>query len=133
MDVNVKLKPREGELAIKGAVDETSDNDKPAFEKESATLDNIGVSVRNLNQKDEEKYDTKNGVYITSVAPASEAYDRGLGAIGTVITKVGGKSVKNVADFEKAIKSVPKGKAIGLTLKDDKGDSRFVSIRIPND
>ncbi|HYM21460.1 MAG TPA: trypsin-like peptidase domain-containing protein [Candidatus Kapabacteria bacterium] len=132
-DVNVKLKARDNELATNENTDESSSNETASdARKETATLDNIGVSVRNLNQKDEDKYDTKNGVYITSVAPASEAYDRGLGMIGNVITKVGGKNINNVAEFEKAI-NLHKGSAVGLTIKDDKGDSRFVSIRIPND
>jgi serine protease Do len=135
MDVNVKLKPREGQLAVNDSNDEATPSESATdTKKETATLENIGLSVRNLNSSDKEKYEAKNGVFITGVEPASEAQHRGLGAsnFGKVITKVGTKPVYNVSDFEKAI-NASKGRAVGLTVMDDKGESHYVAVRIPND
>jgi S1-C subfamily serine protease len=100
--------------------------------KETATIDNIGVTIRNLNTGENDKYDTKGGVYITNVVPGSEAYDRGLGLIGKVVTAVDGKQVRNVDEFEKVMGSC-KGRSIGVTVIDEKGDKRFVAIRVPKD
>lgn len=133
MDVNVKLRGRGDKLAMNDNANADAmpvPDSKPM--KESARLDNIGVAVRNLTSADKEKYNATGGVYVTNVSPASEAYDRGLGNIGKVITVVGGKPIRNVNDFESAINAA-KGKSIGLTVKNDKGDSRYVAIRVPND
>ncbi len=133
-DIAVTLRPRTGDLA---SADVKNDDEPEAHHeslKQSATLDNIGVTVRNLTSEEKEKYNTSNGVYITKVMPASVAADRGLGAsnVGRVVTEVGRKPVRNVSDFESVINS-NKGKAVGMTVLDDEGDSRFVSVKVPND
>ncbi|MFI5262907.1 MAG: trypsin-like peptidase domain-containing protein, partial [Candidatus Kapaibacterium sp.] len=133
IDKNVKLRPR---TDLAENVDNEESSGKGSVEaepmKETATLDNVGVSVRNLNSGEKEKYDTKGGVYITNVVPGSEAYDRGVGIIGKVVTAVDLKSVKNVSDFEKAMNNC-KGRSIFVTLIDDKGDKRAIAIRVPKD
>jgi serine protease Do len=132
IDKNVKLRLRD-DLAT---LDKQDDNAKESVEaeptKETATIDNIGVTIRNLNSTEKDKYDTKGGVYITNVVPGSEAYDRGIGIIGKVVTAVDHKPVKNVQEFEKAMNSC-KGRSIGMTVIDDKGDNRFLAIRVPKD
>ncbi len=133
MDVSVKLRGRGDQLASNDNANvdaEPMPDSKPM--KETARLDNIGVAVRNLTLAEKEKYNATGGVFVTNVSPASEAYDRGLGNIGKVITVVGGKPIKSVNDFESAI-NASKGKSIGLTVKNEKGDSRYVAIRVPKD
>ncbi len=132
IEKNVKLRPRT-DIA---AVDNDEDNGKGTVEaepmKETATIDNIGVTIRNLNTSEKDKYDTKGGVYITNVVPGSEAYDRGLGLVGKVVTAVDQKPVKNVSEFETVMNKC-KGRSIGVTVIDDKGDKRFIAIRVPKD
>lgn len=135
-DVNVKLKPRTEDLASNDKNnDNTDDNDAVVPEKTSATFDDIGMTVRNLTSNEKEKFGTDGGVFISRIDPASEAYDRGLGT-NAVITKLRVKttttSIKNVNDFEKLLKGC-KGLAVGLTVKTAAGDSRWISIKLPND
>jgi len=83
------------------------------------------------------------------VVNGTEASDRGLGAYaagnssiymngqrqqGTqgVITQVARKNIKNVDDFEAALDE-NRGKSVGLTVKDSKGDSRFFALKVPKD
>jgi serine protease Do len=132
IDKNVKLRPR----TDVAEVDKSEDNAKGSVDaepmKETATIDNIGVSIRNLNTSEKDKYDTKGGVYITNVVPGSEAYDRGIGIIGKVVTAVDQKPVKNVQEFEKVMNNC-KGRSIFVTVIDDKGDKRVLAIKVPKD
>ncbi len=133
IDIPVRLRGRDNDIAMNDDQPEENINKRDVVsEKETATLDNIGLTVRNLNGGDKDKYHVTYGVYVTSVQPASESYDRGIGAIGKVITEVARKPVHNVSEFENAINSA-KGKAIGLNLRDDQGNDRFVSMKVPND
>lgn len=132
IEKNVKLKPRP-DTAEKTDADTRNVEPEPAedADKESASLENIGMSVRNLTSEDKERFDVASGVFITRVTPGSEAYDRGLSR-NQVITHVSRQAVKNVADFERAIES-SKGKAVGLTIRTDQGASHFFSLKVPKD
>jgi len=135
IDKNIKLRPRNEDLSLnEGAVSGEANADirEPAPMKDKVTLDNVGVSVRNLTSSEKEKYDTKGGVFITNVVPGSEAYDRGWGLIGKVISRVHGKDIRNVDDFEKVMNE-SKGSSVGSTVIDEKGDKRFIAIKIPKD
>ena len=134
IDKNVTLRPRK-DLASNDnsdGFDEMKKSPEAQPMKETATIDNIGVTIRNLNSSEKEKYDTKGGVFITNTVPGSEAYDRGIGLIGKVVTAVDMKSVKNVDEFEKAMNAC-KGRSIFVTLIDDKGDKRAIAIKVPKD
>jgi serine protease Do len=135
IEKNVKLRPRDNDVAMNGKVDESLDNPsnseaQPA--KAEATLDNIGVTVRNLNATEKEKYEVKGGVFVTNTIPGSEAYERGVGVIGKVVTAVDLKPVKNVDEFEKAMNRC-KGRSIFVTLIDNQGDKRAIAIKVPKD
>jgi serine protease Do len=134
LEKTVTLKPRP-DLSETASNDEAPDEKSSVQEesgtKSTATLENIGLSVRNLTSAEKDKYDVTNGVMITRVAQASEAQDRQLGQ-NMVITQVGGKGVKTAGDFEKAIND-SKGRPIGITVKDAKGDTHWVALRVPND
>ncbi len=133
MDKTVTLKPRE-EIADKDS-DENGDESQGDAQEESAkstaTLDNIGLAVRTVTADDKDKYHVTNGVLITSVAPASEAMDRGLGR-NAVITEAAHQKVTDAGKFEKIIKDNA-GKAVGLNVVDDKGDSHFFAIKVPSE
>lgn len=131
-DKSVTLKPRP-DLADKEeeAAPEEAQGQEESAGKTSATLDNIGVTVRNVAPPEKEKYHVTGGVMITNVQPASEAYDRLL-PTNVVITEAGHKKIKSAGDFEKIINE-NKGKAVGLMVVDNKGDSHFYALRVPND
>jgi serine protease Do len=132
IDKTVTLRPRE-EVAA-NTTDENSDEAQGEVQEEaksSATLDNIGMSVRTVTADDKDKYHVSNGVVITSVTPASEAYDKGLGR-DAVITEAAHQKVTDAGKFEQIIKN-NEGKAIGLNVVDNKGDSHFFAIKVPSE
>ncbi|HEY3876334.1 MAG TPA: Do family serine endopeptidase [Candidatus Kapabacteria bacterium] len=132
MDKTVTLKPRT-DLADNSTQDNSDEQEQSQDEsaKSTATLDNIGVTVQTVTATDKDKYHVSNGVVIMSVAPGSEAYDRGL-ARNAVITEAAHQKVTSAGSFQKIIDSNA-GKAVGLNVVDDKGDSHFFAIRVPQD
>ncbi|HET6400815.1 MAG TPA: Do family serine endopeptidase [Candidatus Kapabacteria bacterium] len=132
MDKTVTLKPR----------DETADNASasPSNEEQgnqeessqsTATLDNIGLSVRTVTSDDMAKFHVSNGVVITDVAPASEAADRAFPQ-GAVITEAAHEKVTSAGQFQKIINDNA-GKAVGMTIVDSQGNSRFFAIKVPSE
>lgn len=133
IEKTVTLRPRT-DLETIAANTEADDGDvrsESDASKETATIQSVGLTVRNLNSSDRERYDVTGGVFITTVTPGSEAFDRGLGR-NQVITHVARQAIKNVSEFERAIDN-SKGKAVGLTVRTDKGNSHFFSLKIPRD
>ena len=132
-DKAVTLKPRED------IAENDSDENGKEFHgeaetetaKATATLDNIGVSVRTVTADDKDKYKVSNGVVITNVQMASEAQHEGLGR-NAVITEAAHQKVTDAGKFEKIIKE-NEGKAIGLNVVDEKGDSHFFAIKVPTE
>ena len=53
-------------------------------------------------------------------------------ASAVVITEVAHQKVKSAGEFEKIV-NANKGKAIGLSVVDSKGDSHFYAIKVPNE
>ncbi len=126
MDKTVTLKPRSQFAENAGTSEEQGSGESG---KSEATLDNIGLSVRNVTSDDKTKFQVSHGVVITGVAPASEAADRFLPQ-GDVITNAAHEKVTSAGQFEKIINDNA-GKAIGLTIVDNQGNSHFFAIQIP--
>lgn len=134
LEKTVTLKPRPDVSETASAQEQSDDNSKAQDEsatKSTANLDNIGLTVRNLTAAEKDKYEVANGVLITRVAPASEAMDRQL-VTNMIVTAVNGRPVKTVSDFEKAVDD-QKGHAVGMTVKDNRGDSHWVAVNVPRD
>jgi serine protease Do len=134
LEKTVTLKPREDVAENtsdeNGTVQGESDVEKESA-KSTATIDNIGMSVRTVTADDKDKYHVSNGVVITSVAMASVAYDGGLGR-DLVITEAAHQKVTDAGNFEKIIKA-NQGKAVGMNVVDTKGDSHFFAIKVPSE
>ncbi len=132
IDKTVTLKPRD-EIADNASDEKSGDleEEQPETAKSTATLDNIGLTVRTATADEKDKYQVSNGVIITSVAPASEAQDRGLGR-DAIITEAGHQKVTDAGNFENIIKA-NEGKSIGLNVVDSKGDSHFFAIKVPSE
>ncbi|MEW6004565.1 MAG: Do family serine endopeptidase [Stygiobacter sp.] len=94
------------------------------------SFDEIGLSVRNMNDDELSEFKTKNGVLITNVKSFSRAYNQRLGE-GLVITSADRKEINSVSELKQIIES-KKGKAVLLKVVDKEGNSRLVGIDIPN-
>jgi serine protease Do len=148
--VTLKARDDDKDVAAVGTTKEAEDKEEVTSKKETAKFEDLGLTVRNMTESEKSKFDTKGGVVITTVTNGSEASDRGLGAYalgsgssfymngqrqqGTtgVITQVARKNIRNVDDFENAIND-NRGKSIGITVKDSKGDSRFFALKVPKE
>ena len=126
----VTLKARESEEKTEPASNnnEGSEN-KNNSGSSTATLDNIGITIKNLTKNDLSDFKVNHGVLITDVKPFSIAEDQRLFA-GLVITEANKEEVDNVQDFKKIIDE-KKGSAILIQVVDQNGNSRFVGLEIP--
>ena len=128
-DRKVTLKQRKEDATNQPVMKKDSENSDNEAQVNSATFDNIGLSVQNLTKSEKSTFKVDNGVLITDVQNFSKAEDQGLFK-GLVILEVDKKPVKDVESFKKLIDS-KKGKAVLLRVQDKDGNSRFYGLEIP--
>jgi serine protease Do len=97
------------------------------------TVTELGLQMSSVSQPLREKFglaDDVNGVIVTEVSGSSPAGEKGVKP-GDVIVEVGQEEVKTPADVAAKIKAArdAKKKSV-LLLVDQKGDLRFVAVRI---
>jgi serine protease Do len=126
---NVTLKARDADVKTEPASQEEESESKDNSNLTSATFDNIGLTVKNLSEKDKTDFKVNHGVLITDVKPFSIAEDQRLFA-GLVIVEANKELVDNVQDFKNAIEK-KKGSALLLKVVDQDGNNRFIGIEIP--
>lgn len=122
MERTVTLKERNE----KDKVAVNSDDSEDGETKSSLSFENLGLSVKNMTDKERELYKVENGIIITKVKPFLSA---GL-AEGMIITKADKKKVESVAKF-KSLLEAKKGSAILLEVADGRGNSYFVGLDVP--
>ncbi len=93
------------------------------------TFDNLGMTVRNMTDKEYENYKVKNGVIITDVKNYSKAFNQLLRA-GVVIVAADKKEVNSVSELQSIFEN-KKGQAVLLKVIDSQGTSRLVGLDIP--
>jgi len=71
------------------------------------------------------------GVIITSVVAGGPAYEAGLKR-GDVILKINNRSIKNLTDYQKVVKSVKPGDTLLFLVERSEG-TLFVALKIPKD
>jgi serine protease Do len=96
---------------------------------EVVTFETIGLTVRDMKNKEYDEYNIDNGVLITKVKRFSKADNQKLFP-GLVITEIDRKKVDSVSDLENVMED-KKGEAVLLKVIDNQGTSRFVGIEIP--
>ncbi len=129
LEKKVTLKARDGETKIEPAADKKDEEGSKSKNLTTATFEDIGLTVKNLSDKDIKDFNTEQGVIITKVKPFSKAEDQRLFA-GLVITEADKKDINDVNDFSDVIEK-KKGAAILLKVIDNQGNTRFVGIEIP--
>jgi serine protease Do len=93
------------------------------------TAEALGLSVQNLTEELAETLgiEVKEGVVVTAVEPAGPAAEKNIQR-GDVITQVDRRPVKNVAEFEAALKRADLKKGVLLLVANRRG-SRFVVLK----
>lgn len=125
----VTLKARDEDSKTEPVVDSKSKNPESESKSSSATFVSIGLTVKNLSERDKKDLKLNEGVLITDVKPFSKAEDQRLFA-GLVVTEVDREKISDVNDFRKHIDD-KKGQAVLLKVVDKDGNSRFVGLEIP--
>jgi len=129
MDRKVTLKARDEEVKTEPVSEKDKSNDSSETGLTSATFDDIGLTVKNLSEKDKSDYKLSKGVIISQIKPFSKAEDQKLFS-GLIITEADKENVDNVDDFKKIVNK-KKGSALLLKVVDKEGNNRFVGIEIP--
>ena len=97
------------------------------------TFRKLGIGVQTLTKDLAERlgYEGEEGVVVKSVEPGSPADDKGIRR-GDLIKEVGGKRVRSVEDYRKALKDLEPGQAVLFLIR--RGDRTFyVALRVPEE
>lgn len=129
LERKVTLKPRDSNSKTEPVAKKDNKNSEKGTKKDIITLDNIGITVRNLTQKEKDTYKVSDGIIITDVKSFSIADDQRLFK-GLVIVEADRKPVSDVEEFRKIVEK-RNGSAILLKVQDSDGNSRFVGLEIP--
>ncbi|HSW53535.1 MAG TPA: Do family serine endopeptidase, partial [Ignavibacteriaceae bacterium] len=130
LERKVVLKARDEEVKTEPVSEKDKSKDNSETGLTSATFDDIGLTVKNLSEKDKSDYKLSKGVIISQVKPFSKAEDQKLFS-GLIITEADKENVDNVDDFKKIVNK-KKGSALLLKVVDKEGNNRFVGIEIPD-
>lgn len=125
----ITLKKRDTEASLEPASDKTNEESSEESSSSTASFDDIGLTVKNLTEKERTDFDVENGVIITDVKAFSRAEDQRL-FVGLVIVEADKTPVNNVDDLSELIE-VKKGSALLIKVIDNQGNTRFVGLEIP--
>jgi len=126
----ITLKKRDIETSIEPASDNNNEESSENSATSTASFDDIGLTVKNITEKERTDFDIENGVIITDVKAFSRAEDQRL-FVGLVIVEADKTPVKNIDDLSELI-DAKKGSALLLKVIDNQGNTRFVGLEIPD-
>ncbi|HOJ08354.1 MAG: Do family serine endopeptidase [Ignavibacteriales bacterium] len=129
IDRKVTLKARDEDTKNKPVVMKNENNSKSESKSNTVSFESIGMTVKNLSEKDKEELNVSSGIVITKVENFSKAAEQRLGS-GLVIVEADKKKINDVSTFEKILDS-KKGKAVLLKVQDKDGNSKFIGLEIP--
>ena len=129
LERKVTLKARDEEIKTEPVSDKDNSKEKNEAGITSATFDDIGLTIKNLSEKDKSEFNINRGVLITQVKPFSKAEAQQLFS-GLIIIEADKEKIDSVDDFKK-IFDKKKGSALLLKVVDKEGNNRFVGIEIP--
>jgi len=125
----ITLKARDEDAKTTPVKMKDEEGAKKESKSNTVSFESIGMTVKNLSEKDKESLNVNSGILITKVESFSKAEDQRLGN-GLVIVEADKKKINDVSEFEKIVDG-KKGKAVLLKVQDKDGNSRFVGLEIP--
>jgi len=126
---SVKLKARDDQPEVKTVKNGDNSDESNDTNPTQIEFDKIGLTVQNLSRQDKETFNVDAGILISDVKPYSIAGDQNLSR-GIIIVEADKKKVKNVQQFQKILES-KKGSALLLKVEDQKGNTRFLGLAVP--
>ncbi|OGU25075.1 MAG: hypothetical protein A2X66_00705 [Ignavibacteria bacterium GWA2_54_16] len=132
IEKKVTLKSRDEVEQTTAANEEQDQEDEvtDARSRNSLELEELGMTVKNLESKTKKQYGIEHGVLVESVDRLSEAGKRGVRA-SDVIVSVGEQTVTSVAQFDNLLKGKKPGEAVLMRVKGADKSTRFIAIEIP--
>lgn len=129
LERKVTLKSRDTDTKTEPVSDKKEESNSKKENISTASFDDIGLTVKNLTERDLKDFNVDHGVLITDVKPFSVSEDQRLFA-GLVIVQADKKEIDDVSTFTDVV-DAKKGAAILLKVVDNKGNTRFVGLEIP--
>jgi serine protease Do len=100
---------------------------RPTPDTSGYSADDLGLQVTDLNPEEAKTYKGFSGVIIKKVDPDSIAGEKGLRP-GMLIHKIGNTEIRNVKDFETAMKNVSLTKGLLMQIRTQEGN-HFVVLK----
>ena len=129
LNKKVTLKARDEDSKAEPVSENKAGSNKGDQNLTIVNYDDLGLTVKNLNEKDMKDYNVDHGVLITEVKPFSKAEDQRLFA-GLIIVEAGKTEIKNVNELTDIVES-KRGSALLFKVVDKEGNNRFVGLEIP--
>ncbi|MEX0602068.1 MAG: PDZ domain-containing protein, partial [Bacteroidota bacterium] len=129
----VTLKPRDDEE--ESVIPATDTRPRESAPRDAATptvvkVDNLGLTVKNLDAKVRREYGVDNGVLIEAVEPGTEAAVRGL-VPKDVIVSVGETPVTSAAQLKDLLSAMKTGDAALIRVKGADKVDKYIAVEIP--
>ncbi|WP_456407196.1 DegQ family serine endoprotease [Caldithrix abyssi] len=118
---------------LKGRDNESDEKETRISKKDMIKVPDLGMKLKNLNDREKDKFEVDGGALVTSVEQFSAASQARI-VPGDVIIEVDGKKVESVSDFYDKISKYKAGDIVKLklrTLQNREKFDRLVFIEIP--
>jgi len=125
----ITLKKRDTDASLEPASDNQNEESSEESSSSTTSFDGLGLTVKNITEKERSDFDLDNGVLITDVKAFSRAEDQRL-FVGLVIVEADKTPINNVDDLSELIEA-KKGSALLMKVVDNQGNTRFVGLEIP--
>ena len=133
LEKKVTLRERDAKEELAAATEESNDDSRSeSTSSKTLSLDNLGLTVKNLSASVKKEQKVENGVQVAEVKTFSEAHNRGLRP-NDVIIEADKRKINSVNDLKEVIEGHKAGDAIMLRVKSEDGSSRFVAVQIPKE
>jgi serine protease Do len=131
IEKKVTLKLREEEQGV-AATERSRGSSRGSEPPVTASLkvDELGLTVRSLDNARKKQLEVEHGVVVEKVDPFSAAASRDIRP-GDVILSVGSKAVGNPSEFKEVIAGMKPGEAAMLRVKNENRRVNYVAIQIP--
>ncbi len=127
---SVTLKARDNDKVDKIKLAENDSKKKKNKEEiNEIKFDDLGLTVKDLSENTLKQFNVENGIYVKDVERFSVAANQRLFP-GVIIVEVDKKPINSVEEFKEIVED-KKGNAILLKLQDEKGNTSFVGLEIP--
>jgi serine protease Do len=121
---------RDGKTRIVSVDLEELPEDEPVAASTGTESVDLGFTVRQNSEELARQYDldSSDGVVIVAVEPGSEIQRKGVRP-GDRVISIERKNIRDIGDFNDALKNIKEGETILVLLETRTGNKRFITVR----